>query len=69
LIIVVISLIPLTPGSSGIAETSMAYLYSNFVDLSILGSLVAIWRLITYHMTIILSALSLNAKALKKFFS
>lgn len=69
LIIVVISLIPLTPGSSGIAETSMAYLYSNFVDLSILGSLVGIWRLITYHLNILFGALSLNAKAFKKFFS
>lgn len=69
LIIIVISLIPLTPGSSGVAETSMAYLYSNFVDLSILGSLVALWRLITYHLNIIFGALSLNARAIKKFFS
>ncbi|MDK2795956.1 MAG: glycosyltransferase 2 family protein [Archaeoglobaceae archaeon] len=67
LIIVVISLIPLTPGSSGIAETSMAYLYSNFVDLSILGSLVAIWRFITYYLNIIVGALSLNAGTLKNF--
>ncbi|MDI9610309.1 MAG: flippase-like domain-containing protein [Archaeoglobales archaeon] len=69
LIIVVISLIPLTPGSSGIAETSMAYLYSKFVDLSILGSLVAVWRLITYHLNIIFGAITLNARAFKKFFS
>ncbi|MCX8172665.1 MAG: flippase-like domain-containing protein [Archaeoglobaceae archaeon] len=69
LIIVVISLIPLTPGSSGIAETSMAYLYSNFVDLSILGTLVAVWRFITYHLNIVFGAISLNAKAIKKFFS
>lgn len=69
LIIVVISLIPLTPGSSGIAETSMAYLYSNFVDLSILGSLVAVWRLITYHLNIIFGAIALNARFFKKFFS
>lgn len=69
LIIVVISLIPLTPGSSGIVETSMAYLYSNFVDLSILGSLVAVWRLITYYLNIIFGAISLNARVFKKFFS
>ncbi|MCS7143460.1 MAG: flippase-like domain-containing protein [Archaeoglobaceae archaeon] len=69
LIIVVISLIPLTPGSSGIVETSMAYLYSNFVDLSILGSLVAVWRLITYHLNIIFGAITLNARAFKKFFN
>jgi len=49
LIIVVVSLIPLTPGSSGIAEGSMAYLYSNFVPQNVLGVLVAIWRVITYY--------------------
>ncbi len=49
LIIVVVSLIPLTPGSSGIAEVSMAYLYSNFVPKSVLGVLVAIWRVVTYY--------------------
>jgi len=49
LIIVVVSLIPLTPGSSGIAEGSMAYLYSNFVPQNVLGALVAIWRFITYY--------------------
>ncbi len=68
LIIVVVSLIPLTPGSSGIAETSMAYLYSKFVELSVLGSLVAIWRFTTYHLNIIFGALSLNASAFKKIF-
>jgi len=68
LIIVIISLIPLTPGSSGIAETSMAYLYSKFVELSVLGSLVAVWRFITYHLNIIFGAISLNASALKNFF-
>lgn len=67
LIIIVISLIPLTPGSSGIAETSMAYLYSKFVDFSILGSLVAVWRFITYYLNIIFGALSLNAGTLKNF--
>jgi uncharacterized protein (TIRG00374 family) len=53
LIIVVLSLIPLTPGSSGIAEVSMAYLYSNFVPHSALGVLVAIWRVITYYTNLV----------------
>ncbi|MEG9194867.1 MAG: flippase-like domain-containing protein [Candidatus Methanoglobus sp.] len=68
LIIIIISLIPLTPGSSGIVESSMAYLYSNFVDLGVLGSLVAVWRFITYHLNIIFGAVSLNSGAFKKFF-
>ncbi|WP_290900294.1 flippase-like domain-containing protein [Ferroglobus sp.] len=46
-IIVVISLLPLTPGSSGISEGSFFYLYSQFVRGS-LASVVAGWRIITY---------------------
>ncbi len=68
LIIIIVSLIPLTPGSSGIVESSMVYLYSNFVDLSVLGTLVAVWRFITYHLNIIVGAISVNSSALKKFF-
>ncbi|MEM1579308.1 MAG: flippase-like domain-containing protein [Archaeoglobaceae archaeon] len=67
LIIVVISLIPLTPGSSGIVETTMAYLYSNFVDLSILGSLIAIWRFITYYLNLICGTIAINLSAIRKF--
>ncbi len=55
-IIVVVSLIPLTPGSSGIAEASMAYLYSEFVPHRILGVLVAIWRTITYYLNIVVGS-------------
>lgn len=67
LIIVIVSLIPITPGSSGLVEASMAYLYSNFVPLSILGSLLAIWRFITYHLNIIIGALFLNFSTIKSF--
>lgn len=59
LTIVLVSLVPITPGSSGIAEFSMAYLYSMFVDSSILGILIPIWRLITYHSNIVVGALIL----------
>lgn len=65
LIIVIVSLIPLTPGSSGIAEVSMAYLYSNFVDTNILGVLVALWRIITYHANIFFGALFVNYSLIK----
>ena len=65
LIIVIVSLVPLTPGSSGIAEVSMAYLYSNFVNTNILGVLVAIWRVITYHMNIFFGALFINYRLIK----
>jgi uncharacterized protein (TIRG00374 family) len=65
LIIVIVSLIPLTPGSSGIAEVSMAYLYSNFVPTNILGVLVALWRLITYHTNIFFGAIFVNYTLIK----
>ena len=65
LIIVIVSLVPLTPGSSGIAEVSMAYLYSNFIDTNILGVLVALWRIITYHANIFFGALFVNYSLIK----
>jgi len=64
LIIVIISLIPLTPGSSGIAELSMAYFYSKFVSADILGILVGIWRIITYALNIVIGFF-VNVKILK----
>ncbi|MBO8181746.1 MAG: flippase-like domain-containing protein [Archaeoglobus sp.] len=64
LFLVIISLAPITPGSSGIAETGMFYFYSLFVGKEYLGSLVAIWRIITYH-TNLLFGLVVNVKILK----
>jgi len=57
-IIVVISLVPLTPGSSGIAEGSFFYLYSQFVRGN-LAPVVAVWRTITYISNIISGALAI----------
>ncbi len=65
LIIVIVSLVPLTPGSSGIAEVSMAYLYSNFVPTNVLGILVGMWRLITYHTNIFFGAIFVNYSLIK----
>ncbi len=53
LLLVVISLLPLTPGASGIAEFGMGYLYSNFVPQHIIGILTAVWRAITYYLNIV----------------
>ncbi len=63
-ILVIISLIPLTPGSSGIAEAGMVYLYSKFVPQAVLGVLVAIWRFITYYTNIFVGFV-VNVKLLK----
>ncbi len=56
IIITIISLLPLTPGSSGIAEFSMSYIYGKFVPTYLLGILVALWRLITYFMGLLVGA-------------
>ncbi len=64
-IIVVISLIPLTPGSSGIAEGSFFYLYSQFVRGN-LASVVAVWRTVTY-ITNIISGFLANLFLSRKF--
>lgn len=54
LIMVILSLIPITPGSSGIAEVSMFYLYSRFVPAHAVGVLVGVWRGITYFSNLII---------------
>jgi uncharacterized protein (TIRG00374 family) len=56
IIIVIITLAPLTPGSSGVVEISMGYLYSMFVPSYLIGVLVALWRGITYFSNLIVGA-------------
>ncbi len=56
IIITIISLLPLTPGSSGVAEFSMSYIYGMFVPTYLLGILVALWRLITYFIGLLVGA-------------
>jgi hypothetical protein len=66
LILVILSLLPITPGSSGIAEAGMFYLYSRFVSGYSLGVLVGVWRSITYFSNLIvgfiISAIVLKTK-------
>jgi len=63
-ILVVISLVPLTPGASGIAEVGMGYLYSMFVPQHVIGILTGTWRFITYFLNLI-AGFVVNAKLLK----
>jgi uncharacterized protein (TIRG00374 family) len=50
----VIALVPFTPGGAGLAEASAASLYGLFVPSSSLGVLIVLWRLIVYHLNILL---------------
>jgi len=58
LVLAVIMMIPLTPGSSGVAELGATSLYSLFVPSSIVGIFVLLWRLILYYLNILLGLLS-----------
>lgn len=58
LVIAVIMMIPLTPGGSGIAEISFTSLYGLFVNSSILGILVILWRSILFYFNILLGLFS-----------
>jgi len=64
LILVILSLIPLTPGASGIAEIGMGYLYSKFAPQHVIGVLTGIWRFITYFLNLIVGFV-VNVKLLK----
>jgi glycosyltransferase 2 family protein len=54
LVIAVIMMIPLTPGSSGIAEISATSLYALIIPSSILGIFVLLWRIVLFYFNILL---------------
>jgi uncharacterized protein (TIRG00374 family) len=58
IIIGVIMMIPLTPGSSGIAELSATSVYSLFIPSSIVGVMVVVWRVIFYYLNIIVGIIA-----------
>lgn len=52
IVIAVISMVPLTPGASGVAEISATSLYALVVPTSILGVFVLLWRLIMFYVNV-----------------
>ena len=57
ILLVVIIMIPTTPGSSGVAEGGASLLYGAMVNTSILGIFIILWRFVTYYLNIIVSGL------------
>ena len=55
-ILTIVVAIPTTPGSSGVAELSLAYLYSTLVAAPLLGVFVVTWRLTMYYMNLIVGS-------------
>jgi uncharacterized protein (TIRG00374 family) len=59
-----IMVVPITPGASGIAELGGAALFGILVPVSILGVVVAAWRLITYYLNLVIGGV-VSIKILK----
>jgi len=58
IVIAIVMMIPLTPGSSGIAELSATSVYGLFINTSIVGVLVVVWRAIFYYLNIAVGILA-----------
>jgi len=56
-LLVLVAMMPTTPGSTGISEGGVAALYGVFLNSYILGVFVLLFRLITYHMGLIAGAI------------
>jgi uncharacterized protein (TIRG00374 family) len=56
-VLMMIAMVPLTPGNSGIAEISTASIYSLFVNTTILGVFVLAWRMVTYYLNILVGGI------------
>jgi uncharacterized protein (TIRG00374 family) len=52
-LLIIIIIVPLTPGSSGIAELAATSLFSVFMPASILGIAVLAWRAFTFYVNIL----------------
>jgi len=57
ILLLVIIMMPTTPGSAGVAELSIAGLYGVLVGGSIIGVFIILYRFITYHMNLIAGAI------------
>jgi len=58
LILAILMMMPLTPGSSGVAEVGAASMYVLFLPSSILGVFIVIWRIVLYYFNIVLGLIS-----------
>ena len=57
ILLLIIIMMPTTPGSSGVAEIGTAALYAPLIPTPLLGVCVVLFRLITYHMNLIAGAI------------
>ncbi len=57
IIVIMITIIPITPGGSGLAEFSSLFFYSQRIPTNIAGMLVIMWRIITFYPNLIMGAI------------
>jgi uncharacterized protein (TIRG00374 family) len=57
ILLIIISMVPTTPGSSGVSEGGLAALYGVFMGSSLLGIFVLLYRFVTYHIGLIAGAI------------
>jgi len=58
LILAILMMLPLTPGSSGIAEIGATSMYALFIPAAIVGVFVVVWRIVLYYFNIALGIIS-----------
>ena len=58
ILISLIMMIPLTPGSSGVTELSTSSLYALIIPSGMIGIFVLLWRFVTFYLNIILGAIA-----------
>lgn len=56
-LLIIIAMMPTTPGSTGVSEGGVAALYGVFIGSSLLGVFVLLFRFITYHLGLIVGAI------------
>ena len=64
-IMIIGSFVPI-PGATGGLEYGFLQFYGNFVSGSKLKALMLVWRFITYYFGMIIGAIALNIKRVKK---
>ena len=55
-LLLIIIMMPTTPGSSGVTELGVVGLYTILIGSSLIGVFVLLFRFITYHMNLIVGA-------------
>jgi uncharacterized protein (TIRG00374 family) len=64
-VMIIGSFVPI-PGGSGGLEYGFVTFYGNFITGSKLSALMLVWRFITYYFSMILGAIALNIKRVRK---